>query len=153
MSDSLYHNLLLCSNKQETQLADINQFRAKLYVLSRFCEKNRRYIYRNKEMEEILNSSVLNWITCHHYKRQIRKKMSTRPTGSLIRRRLKYFLFHPWNIFVWQKLFIEFSMRRGRLLFISVFSLRSCLFLSVSCYPETLNNYSFAQDVSWKVTA
>ena len=100
-------------------------------------------------MEKLLNSSVLNRISCHHYKRQIRDKTSGTQTGSLIRR-LKY--FHPWNILVWQKLFIEFSMRRGRLLFISVFSPRSCLFLSVSCYPETLNNYSFAEDVSWKVT-
>ena len=143
LSDSLYLNVLHCCSSSLNLKIQIN-FGQSFHVVSFLLEG------RNKKMEKWLNSSVLNWISCHHYKRQIRKETSSRPTW-VLNREWNIFFFHPWNIFVWQKLFIEFSMRRGRLLFILVFSPRSCLFLSVSCYPETPSNYSFLENILWKV--
>ena len=106
MSDSFYLNLLPCSSssiKHESQLSDINQFRAKLCVLPPFCEKKRRY--RNKESGKLMNSFVSTWIFCHHYKRQIREKTRFRPIGSLVRGWQKYFFVSSLKYFCLTKTF------------------------------------------------
>ena len=107
MSDSFYLNLLPCSSssiKHESQLSDINQFRAKLCVLPPFCEKKRRY--RNKESGKLMNSFVSTWIFCHHYKRQIREKTRFRPIGSLVRGWQNYFFCFILEIFLFDKNFL-----------------------------------------------
>ena len=59
-----------------------------------------------------MNSSVLNRISCHHYKRQIAHKTSCTPTGSLIRR-LKYFFCFILEIFLFDKNFLLNSQCGG----------------------------------------
>ena len=104
-------------------------------------------------MEKLLNSSVLNRISCHHYKRQIRDKTSGTQTGSLIRR-LKYFFVSSLKYFSLTKTFYWILNAAGTsVVYLGVFPEKLSVSVCFLLYPETLNNYSFAEDVSWKVRA